>query len=197
MDEEDIELEIEDDPHRASRPGTALARIRAVSLALGDAARRRRVSIAVATPALGAVSKTAAARGSCAPCCSEASLSSLPSPTLAAAIVLFRLCRRPVCRGGRFHRLDGRNAAARRCRVDHRHAGVGGHSRYADRRQLCQQSRGGRKARKRHWGARALLSSRGGRDGAIRCPQVHRTISEVLAFHGQRFDPHASRTSWS
>ncbi len=44
MDEDDTQLELEEDP-RASSSGTTLERIRAVSVALSDAARRSRVSL--------------------------------------------------------------------------------------------------------------------------------------------------------
>jgi len=44
MDEEHLQLELEDDPRPDREPGTALDRLRAVSVALGDAARRTRVS---------------------------------------------------------------------------------------------------------------------------------------------------------
>jgi capsular polysaccharide transport system permease protein len=44
MSDEDIQLELEDDPRSDREPGTALERIRAVSVALSDAARRTRLS---------------------------------------------------------------------------------------------------------------------------------------------------------
>ena len=44
MSDEDIQLELEDDPQPHNDPGTALERLRAVSLALSEAARRTRVS---------------------------------------------------------------------------------------------------------------------------------------------------------